>query len=86
MRCVLAASLSISLLSIGGAAAASDQELKEMTALLINAGGNLCASVTEIHPLRLADQYEVTCIEYRGGVGTVRYIFNAKTGKAFKAG
>lgn len=68
------------------AAAQSKDELKETTATILNLNGLLCAKVVEIRPLEMANQYEVTCIEYRGGSGTVRYILNAATGKAFKAG
>jgi|GEM_PF-1324735 len=64
---------------------ASDAEMKEMVATFINLNGLLCASVEELRPLKLKDQWEVTCIEYRGGTGTVRYIFNARTGIAFKS-
>lgn len=65
---------------------ASRSDLMEMTALIINANGYLCASVTDIRPLAVSNQYEVTCIEYRGGSGAVRYIMNAVKGTAFKAG
>ncbi|MER8438875.1 hypothetical protein NKH36_04625 [Mesorhizobium sp. M1312] len=65
--------------------AMTEGELKEMTAFIINANGLLCAEVTDIRPLQLDGQFEVTCIEYRGGSGTVRYIMNAKQGTAFKA-
>ncbi|MEZ5822316.1 MAG: hypothetical protein R3D82_16080 [Xanthobacteraceae bacterium] len=65
--------------------AATDAELKEMMATFLNLDGHLCAKAVEIRPLKLDDQYEVTCVEYRGGSGKVRYIFNAKTGKGFKA-
>jgi hypothetical protein len=68
------------------AIAATEEELKEVMAAMINLNGQLCAKVIEVRPLRIANQYEVTCIEYRGGSGTVRYIFNAKTGEAFKGG
>ncbi|WP_143154582.1 hypothetical protein [Devosia limi] len=67
------------------AMAMSEGELKEMTAFIINSNGHLCADVTDIRPLRLDGQFEVTCIEYRGGSGTVRYIMNAKNGTAFPA-
>lgn len=64
----------------------SRHELKEMTALIINANGFLCASVSDIRPLRISNQYEVTCVEFRGGSGTVRYIMDATKGTAFRAG
>jgi hypothetical protein len=65
---------------------ATDAELKEMTATILNLGGHLCARVVEIRPLKLDGQFEVTCIEYRGGSGQVRYILDARAGTAFKAG
>lgn len=67
------------------ASAMTDSELKQMTAFIINSNGHLCAEVVDIRGLALKDQYEVTCIEYRGGSGTVRYIMNARQGTAFKA-
>jgi len=65
--------------------AMTDTELKTVTATIINLNGHLCASVVDIRALQLQDQYEVTCVEYRGGSGTVRYIMNARKGTAFKA-
>jgi len=64
----------------------TEQELKELIATMINLNGDLCAKVTEVHPLQQPNIYEVTCIEYRGGTGTVRYIFDAVKRTAFKAG
>ncbi len=61
-------------------------ELLEKIATVINLNGHLCASVTDVRPLELKDVYEVTCVEYRGGSGEVRYIMNARQGSAFKAG
>lgn len=57
-----------------------------MTALMINANGDLCASVVDIRPLESEDRFEITCIEYRGGSGTVRYIMDTEKGVIFKAG
>jgi hypothetical protein len=68
----------------GSAAAQSKEELKETTATILNLNGLLCAKVVEIRPLEMANQYEVTCIEYRGGSGTVRYILNAATARRSK--
>jgi hypothetical protein len=58
----------------------------QMVAMLINLNGFLCATVIEINPLHARDQYEVTCIEYMGGTGKVRYILNMENGLAFRAG
>lgn len=65
-------------------AIANAQDLKETMAIMLNLNGLLCAKVTSVRPLILQDQYEVTCIEYRGGKAQVSYILNAKTGRAFK--
>lgn len=65
---------------------AIDNETKEMIATVINLNGLLCATVTDVRKLQIANQYEVTCIEYRGGSGTVRYIVDFSKGTAFKAG
>jgi hypothetical protein len=64
---------------------ASPEQLKQLVATFINLNGLLCAEVKDLKPLELKNQWEVTCIEYRGGSGTVRYIFNAETGTAFRA-
>lgn len=61
-------------------------QLLEKIATVINLNGHLCSSVTDVRPLELQDVYEVTCVEYRGGSGEVRYIMNARQGSAFKAG
>ena len=60
--------------------------LLEQVATFINLNGFLCAEVTGVRPLSSTDTYEVTCVEYRGGSGKVRYILNARSGVAFKAG
>lgn len=61
------------------------QEYGETIATAINLNGLLCAKVTRVQPLKVNDStFEVTCIEYRGGSGTVRYIVNTDTGVAFK--
>jgi hypothetical protein len=66
--------------------AMTKEELKTVMATMLNLNGHLCAEVIDIRPLQVANQFEVTCIEYRGGSGRVRYIFDGNTGKAFKAG
>jgi len=63
----------------------SKQESAEAIATVINLNGHLCARVTNVAPLKVSGSaYEVTCIEYRGGTGKVRYVVNADTGVAFK--
>ena len=61
-----------------------NEEVKETMATALNLGGHLCARVTEIRPLALDKRYEVTCIEYRGGSAKVTYIFDTRTGQAFR--
>ncbi|MCE7915397.1 MAG: hypothetical protein DYH15_12155 [Nitrosomonas sp. PRO4] len=61
-----------------------NEALKETVALILNLKGNLCATVTEIIPLQIKNQYEVTCIAYRGGKATKTYVFNAADGTAFE--
>jgi hypothetical protein len=74
------------LTSLGGSALAQGApDLKELAATILNLNGFLCATVVDIRPLEIKDQFEITCIEYRGGSGTVRYILNGATNKAFKA-
>ena len=61
---------------------AQTAEAREMMATLINLNGHLCARVISVSPLRMDRAYEVICVEYRGGQGTVTYIVNMKTGIA----
>lgn len=60
------------------------EQLKETVAFMLNLKGHLCAKVTEIVPLQVKNQYEVTCVAYRGGKGTKVYVFNATDGTAFE--
>ncbi len=60
------------------------KDAEEQMATMLNLNGLLCAKITSIRPLVLDKKYEVTCIEYRGGSATVTYIYNGKTGKAFR--
>lgn len=63
---------------------ATKEELKEMTALILNMNGLLCAEVVEIRPLKVQkDTYEVECIEYRGGKVRKTYIMDASKGTAW---
>lgn len=82
MRKLLCAALALAVLPHNAMADA----LLEKVATVINLNGHLCASVTDVRPLEIQDTYEVTCIEYRGGSGEVRYLMNARKGTAFKAG
>lgn len=64
--------------------AASDQELKEATAFILNMNGLLCDKVVDIRPLKARkDVYEVECIEYGGGETRKTYIMDARKGTAW---
>ena len=71
--------------TISNAQEFSKEDLNEITATMINLKGLLCAKVMEMRPLKLENTYEVTCIEYRGGSGMVRYIFNPRENTVYKA-
>lgn len=60
------------------------EEIKEVLAAVLNMQGFLCAKVTDVTPLAQKNLFEVRCIEYRGGRGTVDYILDTTTMKAFK--
>lgn len=60
----------------------SAAELETMVATGLNMNGHLCASITDIQPLRPAGAYEVTCIAYRDGSGRKTYIVDALNGTA----
>ncbi len=60
------------------------ESAEEMMATFLNLKGQLCAKVLTVSKLSLPDTYEVRCIEYRGGSGTVDYIVNVKSGEVFK--
>lgn len=72
----------IMMVACGGSALAGEAE--EMMATFLNLNGQLCAKVVNIAKLKLPDTYEVRCIEYRGGTGTVDYIVNVKSGEVIK--
>ena len=78
--------LTVTFLGLCTQQANAKDALLEQVATIINFNGFLCAEVTDVRPLASANTYEVTCVEYRGGSGTVRYILNALKGVAFKAG
>jgi len=64
-------------------APSEDADIEKLAATIINLNHHLCAQVLEISPLQMRDGvYEVTCIEYRGGTGTVRYMLDARAGLA----
>lgn len=81
-RTLLAVALMLG--SAGQAAATSDNDLKEMSALIINLNGGLCARVTSITPAAGKDNWNVSCIENRDGSGRVSYIMNARQGTAVR--
>lgn len=50
-------------------------EAENSVAALINLNGHLCAKIVNVTQLKMRENvFEVTCIEYRGGTGTVRYL------------
>jgi len=66
--------------STNSVSSSQKEAVKEITALIINVSGYLCAKVVDIRPLTLKDRFEVTCIEYRGGSSTKTYIYDAVSG------
>lgn len=64
--------------------ARAEQSAEEMMATFLNLKGQLCAKVVNVAKLSLPDSYEVRCIEYRGGTGTVDYVVNVKSGEVVK--
>ena len=75
--------ISLILLALPSMAFAEDNTDKALR-LFINLTGNLCARVVSVHKLEVPDYYEVRCIEYRGGTGTVDYLVNFKEQKVIK--
>jgi hypothetical protein len=59
------------------------EQAKDAVAGLINLNGHLCADIVDVKPLQVRDNvFEVTCIEYRGGSGRVRYLVDGQKGLA----
>lgn len=75
--------ISLILLALPSMAFAEDNTDKALR-LFINLTGNLCAKVVSVHKLEVPDYFEVRCIEYRGGTGTVDYLVNFKEQKVIK--
>nr|DAQ98197.1 MAG TPA: exopolysaccharide production protein [Caudoviricetes sp.] len=75
--------ISLILLALPSMAFAEDNTDKALR-LFINLTGNLCARVVSVHKLEVPDYYEVRCIEYRGGTGTVDYLVNFEEQKVIK--
>lgn len=75
--------ISLILLALPSMAFAEDDTDKALR-LFINLTGNLCAKVVSVHKLEVPDYYEVRCIEYRGGTGTVDYLVNFEERKVIK--
>ena len=59
-------------------------KLNELVANGINLNGFLCARIISINPLKLKGVYEVTCIAYRGGSTSKKYVLSAFDGTAFE--
>ena len=83
MKKIVAGLVAVMLILPLSAISESKEELKEMTALILNLNGLLCAEVIDIRPLKMKDIYEVECIEYRGGKGRKIYIMDAAKGTAW---
>lgn len=75
--------ISLILLALPSMVFAEDDTDKALR-LFINLTGNLCAKVVSVHKLEVPDYYEVRCIEYRGGTGTVDYLVNFDEQKVIK--
>ena len=84
MKKLIVAFLTMVILAPTSALATDKKDVNEMLATLLNLQGYLCAKVINVAPLDLPKHYEVRCIEYRGGQGTVDYIINLETGRAIK--
>lgn len=83
MRAAFAAA-ALALFASTQASATTDEDLKEMSALIINLNGGLCARVTSITPAAGEGNWNVSCIENRDGSGRVSYIMNARAGTAVR--
>lgn len=59
-------------------------DLNKLVATGINLNQFLCATVTDIRPLKVESTYEVTCIAYRNGTAKKAYIVDALKGIAFE--
>lgn len=62
----------------------SDVSAEKAAALMLNLNGHLCAEAVRITPLKQPKVYEVRCIEYRGGTGTVDYVLDMNTGVGWR--
>lgn len=74
--------------STGAPPPSATSQSGEMIATAINLSGNLCASVQAVVPLKLGGGdkvFEVECIEYRGGRGTVLYVVDTRNGSVIKS-
>ena len=82
---VMLTSFIFSILIFSSSAQALDrEELKTLTATILNLNGLLCAEVTDIRPLEIRNLFEVTCIAYRGRSATKTYMMDAAKGTAWE--
>ena len=82
---VMLTSFIFSILIFSSSAQALDrEELKTLTATILNLNCLLCAEVTDIRPLEIKNLFEVTCIAYRGGSATKTYMMDAAKGTAWE--
>lgn len=80
MKKIIISLILLALPSMAFAEGDADKALR----LFINLTGNLCAKVVSVHKLEVPDYYEVRCIEYRGGTGTVDYLVNFEEQKVIR--
>jgi hypothetical protein len=89
MRKLIGLMVFVAMISLRQIASAEDsKDIGEMIATAINLSGNLCAQVVSVVPLKVGGGdkvFEVECVEYRGGRGTVRYILDTRNGSVAKA-
>ncbi len=84
MKAILIASILVISSMTSVAHALDREELKTLTATILNLNGLLCAEVTDIRPLQIKNIFEVTCIEYRDGTATKTYMMDAAKGTAWE--
>jgi hypothetical protein len=56
--------------------------VENATKAILNLNGHLCADIVDVKPRARVGEFEVTCIEYRSGAGSARYVLNGETGEA----
>jgi hypothetical protein len=62
----------------------SEAELHKLVATGLNLNKHLCASITDLRPLKVKSTYEATCIAYRDGTAKKTYVIDGLNGLAFE--